>query len=78
MSGHTVGDRTIAISSGTEPWFHSALRRLSLMLRAAMTRPSLTEMDERMLRDIGINRADALREAARAPWDTHMVRANRL
>jgi uncharacterized protein YjiS (DUF1127 family) len=39
------------------------------MLRAALTRRQLAEMDDRMLRDIGISRADALHEAERAPWD---------
>jgi uncharacterized protein YjiS (DUF1127 family) len=39
------------------------------MLRATLTRRQLAEMDDRMLRDIGISRADALHEAERAPWD---------
>jgi uncharacterized protein YjiS (DUF1127 family) len=26
-------------------------------------------MDDRMLKDIGVSRSDALEEAARAPWD---------
>ena len=38
--------------------------------RAISTRRQLLEMDDRMLKDIGISRTDALREAARAPWDT--------
>lgn len=37
--------------------------------RGVQTRRQLAEMDERMLADIGISRADALREAGRAPWD---------
>ncbi|MEN0076440.1 MAG: DUF1127 domain-containing protein [Paracraurococcus sp.] len=45
--------------------------RLSLrgMWRALQTRRQLAEMDDRMLRDIGISRVDALREADRLPWD---------
>jgi hypothetical protein len=43
-------------------WFRRALR-------AVITRRHLAEMDDRMLADIGISRADALRESGRAPWD---------
>ncbi|MDI3307538.1 MAG: DUF1127 domain-containing protein [Acetobacteraceae bacterium] len=45
--------------------------RLSLraMLRAARTRRELAEAEDRILRDIGISRAEALAEAMRAPWD---------
>jgi uncharacterized protein YjiS (DUF1127 family) len=45
--------------------------RLSLgrMLRAIRTRRELAELDERMLKDIGLSRAEALAEARRAPWD---------
>jgi len=42
---------------------------LWLMLRAIWTRRQLAEMDDRILRDIGISRVDALREADRLPWD---------
>ena len=46
-------------------WF-AWLRRV---LDAAESRRQLAEMDARMLSDIGISRAEALDEAARAPWD---------
>lgn len=36
---------------------------------ARRTRRDLAEMDDRMLADIGIGRADAYEEARRAPWD---------
>ena len=42
---------------------------LAEMRRARRTRRLLTEMDDRMLADIGIGRGDALMEASRAPWD---------
>ena len=54
------------------PWPRLALRWLPqprAMLRAITTRRQLAEMDDRMLRDIGISRVDALAEAERAPWD---------
>lgn len=39
------------------------------MVRARQTRRLLTEMDDRMLADIGIGRGDAQTEASRAFWD---------
>jgi len=42
---------------------------LRRVLQAIESRRHLAEMDPRMLADIGISRADALREATRAPWD---------
>lgn len=36
---------------------------------ARRTRRDLAGMDDRMLADIGIGRADAYEEARRAPWD---------
>lgn len=42
---------------------------LRAMWRAATTRRQLAAMDDRMLRDIGISRLDALKEADRLPWD---------
>ena len=43
--------------------------RVDTMLRARRTRLMLTEMDDRMLADIGIGRGDALTEASRPMWD---------
>ena len=42
---------------------------LNRILQAVESRRHLAEMDRRMLADIGISRAEALDEAARAPWD---------
>ena len=52
--------------------YRPALPRLPgfrAMLRAAITRRQLAHMDDRMLKDIGISRLDALCEADRLPWD---------
>jgi uncharacterized protein YjiS (DUF1127 family) len=46
-----------------------ALPSLHAMLRAVITRRYLAEMDDRMLKDIGISRTDARQEAERLPWD---------
>jgi uncharacterized protein YjiS (DUF1127 family) len=43
--------------------------RLGLMLRMLATRRQLARLDERALKDIGLNRAQALEEASRMPWD---------
>ena len=56
----------------TLPWHRPKLPMLpsfGAMLRAVITRRHLAEMDDRMLKDIGISRVDALREAERLPWD---------
>jgi uncharacterized protein YjiS (DUF1127 family) len=45
------------------------VRLLSRIGQAIETRRQLAEMDDRMLSDIGISRADALAEYERASWD---------
>ena len=45
------------------------LRRLLDLQALWRQRRRLAELDDAALRDIGISRADALREAARKPWD---------
>ena len=57
LAGHVYKPRTA--------WFQW-LRRA---LQAIESRRVLAEMDDRMLADIGVSRAEALREAVRAPWD---------
>jgi uncharacterized protein YjiS (DUF1127 family) len=42
---------------------------LALTLRVVSTRRQLAQMDDRMLKDIGITRSEALMEAERSPWD---------
>ena len=43
--------------------------RFRQAVRLVATRRMLAEMDDRMLADIGIDRAQALTEANRMPWD---------
>jgi uncharacterized protein YjiS (DUF1127 family) len=47
----------------------SALTRLAAFLAVARQRAALRRLDDAALSDIGISRAEAAREAARAPWD---------
>ncbi len=42
---------------------------LAEMVRRVRTRARLEELDERMLRDVGMTPAQAAREAAKAPWE---------
>jgi uncharacterized protein YjiS (DUF1127 family) len=42
---------------------------VATMLRTAITRRHLAQMDDRMLKDIGLTRSEALEEARRKPWD---------
>jgi uncharacterized protein YjiS (DUF1127 family) len=42
---------------------------LAAALHAIEGRRRLAEMDDRMLKDIGVSRSEALEEASRAPWD---------
>ncbi|NKC32444.1 DUF1127 domain-containing protein [Roseomonas sp. BU-1] len=42
---------------------------MGVMLRIITTRRQLAAMDDRMLKDIGLSRADAVYESGRLPWD---------
>ena len=48
-----------------EGWFNTVAR----MVRGIEERRILATLDDRMLADIGLNRLEAERESARAPWD---------
>jgi uncharacterized protein YjiS (DUF1127 family) len=47
---------------------------LATAMQAIETRRRLAQMDDRMLKDIGISRGEALEEAGRAPWDLSPTR----
>lgn len=55
---------------GAAGWAGRLLALLRLAWQVRRTRRELAQMDDRMLSDIGIGRADAYEEARRAPWDT--------
>ena len=68
MSQHvtTLFEATDARSSRAR---HGIARQVVLMYDAWRTRRLLAELDPALLKDIGISRAEADVEAARAPWD---------
>lgn len=58
----------------------SAQRMLMALLRwqeLARQRQALLALDDRLLKDIGLSRADAVREARRPFWDDLLVREQR-
>jgi uncharacterized protein YjiS (DUF1127 family) len=71
MSGYTTTHATArrnarGAESAWAAWMREALRTIG-------TRRHLAQMDDRMLKDIGLTRSEALEEAGRAPWDVTPV-----
>lgn len=71
-----MSGRTLPLSSAATGLVAAQPKRggwiawMTRCLQAIETRRHLAEMDDRMLKDIGITRLDALVESARSPWDT--------
>ena len=51
------------------PYWRRAFARLAACLAVARERRELLDLDPRALRDIGIDRLDAIQEARRSFWD---------
>lgn len=74
-----MSGRTLPLSSQASAVAAAQAKRggwlvwLTRCLRAIETRRHLTEMDDRMLKDIGITRDQARKESRRSPWD-HSLR----
>ena len=70
-----MSGRTLPLSSAAQGMSAARAKRggwlawLARCLRTIETRRHLAEMDDRMLKDIGVTRLDALTESHRAPWD---------
>jgi uncharacterized protein YjiS (DUF1127 family) len=64
--GHASSLRSTRTRAARASGWSALLGRIATAME---TRLQLQELDERMLRDIGMTQHDALREAARAPWD---------
>lgn len=70
----TAQPRPIDLSH--QPFLAPLSRPLAMLRRwrqTARERRQLEEMDDRMLRDIGLAREDARREAARPFWDARQL-----
>jgi uncharacterized protein YjiS (DUF1127 family) len=59
----------LRLRPGLAAWLLGAIELVLDWQEVARQRRSLLELDERLLKDIGITRADALREASRPFWD---------
>ncbi|HTN12304.1 MAG TPA: DUF1127 domain-containing protein [Acetobacteraceae bacterium] len=77
MSAYTTLNRTASINQGSlhrglRPRLAAAVRQFGARFRRALrvmaTRPDASRLDDRMLADLGISRAQAHFEASRAPW----------
>jgi uncharacterized protein YjiS (DUF1127 family) len=55
---------------GIAPDLAGGLTRLGHWLQVMRTRGQLEELDDRLLRDIGLSRPEAEAERRRAPWDS--------
>lgn len=82
MSGHVIrgsafargaasADRRVPVRGwlGQRRMAQGWLGMVARMARAIEERRILATLDDRMLADIGLNRLQAERESARAPWD---------
>lgn len=69
MSDFTVGGFRSAHRPSLRRAIADAALVLHKMMRARATRRMLSEMDDRLLSDIGVGRGDAVHEARRPMWD---------
>lgn len=65
MSAHLAPLALLPVRRAARP----VVALLAEMLRTVRTRQHLSELDDRMLRDVGLTRLDALRESSKAPWE---------
>jgi uncharacterized protein YjiS (DUF1127 family) len=72
MSAYITLNRSTHIHPGLRPRLAAAAKRFGAQFRRALrvmaTRPDASKLDDRMLSDLGISRAQAEFEATRAPW----------
>lgn len=54
--------------SNASHWMGSVRTRLSIWLRRSRTRHALSNLDDHLLRDIGLNRTDQIHEAGKPFW----------
>ncbi|MDT7953333.1 MAG: DUF1127 domain-containing protein [Acetobacteraceae bacterium] len=69
MSDFTFGALSRAPRPALGRTIADAVLILHEMVRARTTRRLLTDLDDRLLADIGVGRGDAIEEARRPMWD---------
>ena len=74
MSGFTGFVSAGRSSTGLRARVASGVAFVVRMAEVALSRRYLLEMDDRMLHDLGISRAQANFEASRAPWHVEPTR----
>lgn len=72
MSAYITLNRTVVGHHGVRPRLAAAAKGFGAKFRRALrvmaSRPDADRLDDRMLADLGISRAQARFEASRAPW----------
>ena len=69
IPGAAIQEAPVAnISASLASAFQSAVRLLEIWQERVANRRHLAELDDRLLRDIGLSRYDAMREAAKPFW----------
>lgn len=76
MSAYTTLTRSTSFTGVRKPGLRARLgvalknfgQEFRRALRVVATRPDVSRLDDRMLKDLGISRAQAEFEASRAPW----------
>jgi len=69
MSDRLLPHLAVGLPALPRPAWHALARVMAHAWQAVMTRRDLRDLDPHLLADIGVSRAEAAREAARAPWD---------
>ena len=69
MSDRLLPHLAVGLPALPRPAWHALARVMTHAWQAVMTRRDLRDLDPHLLADIGVSRAEAVREAARAPWD---------
>lgn len=69
MGANNVAKRLIDGAGVVDVTIEFVMARLALWTRLSEERRDLSGLDDRMLRDIGVTRAEADREAQRPFWD---------
>ena len=71
MATHPTFPAAGSVTGGAVDWL---LRRVRQMIQARRSRAELRELDDRLLLDVGLTRAEADAECERPFWDVQQLR----